>query len=185
MQHYYKRGGVSFTAPAGLIRPVEEDRINKIDDKGNADQEGRIPEQLAIIVRDHEIDGVYTEDHDQEAVQHLEIGHEIIRIPEDHALDQPDQTGKDDKDRIQLLSVPHQPPFAKLPGDQQPFEKHIDDNDQDVVHPQYHLNERIDQFRESCQQHQNKKGLIAALFYSLQMRQPRNNGKLDGCTKKK
>jgi hypothetical protein len=185
MQHYYEGGGVRFSPQTGLIGPVEEDRINKIEDKYDADQEGGILEKPPIVMRDHEIDGVHAEDHDQKAIQHLEVRHEVIPIPEYQPLDQPDQAGKGDKDRIQLLPVPEKPPLMKLPGDQQPLKKHINGDDRDIVHMQYDEHKRVDQFEESRQQHENKKGLVAALFYSIQPYQPGNNRKIDGYAKKK
>ena len=95
MKHYYKTGSFCSALQTGLISPIKDDIIDKVDDKCDTDQEGGIAKNVAIVMRDHEIDGIDTKDHYQKAIQHLVIRREIKDLPKNEVLDHPGETGNE------------------------------------------------------------------------------------------
>jgi len=51
--------------PADLERPVIHDHIDKIDDQSDTDNKSRVAKKIPVVVCDHKIDLVDSEEHDK------------------------------------------------------------------------------------------------------------------------
>jgi hypothetical protein len=88
-EKYNLTGDIRFAVHAELKSPSVDDHIQKIDNKSDADQEGWIAEEIAVVIGDHVVDLVYAEEYDQEEVEKAEIGTEFRDLPKNQVFHAP------------------------------------------------------------------------------------------------
>ncbi len=124
--NYYPIGSLRGALEAHLIGPLQYDLIDEQDNEPDTDQEDRIPTQIPIVMRDHEIYFSNAHQYDHKRVENLEVGRPIGDTTQNNILDHPDQRDQHHQQVENPLIVPQQAPHMELPGDQYPFQKPID-----------------------------------------------------------
>ena len=108
--NYYTSGSLGSALETHLISPLQDDLINKKNDEPDTDQKDRIPTQVPVVMRDHEIYLSDTHQDDHKSIADLKIGSPIGDTAEDEIFHHPDQRYQHDQQVKNTLIVPQQTP---------------------------------------------------------------------------
>jgi hypothetical protein len=159
---------------ADLVGPFIQYLIDKVDDKGNADEEYGASEKVAVVMGDHEIDLVYAEEHNNKGGEKPEVRAEAYDLPEYNILRQPAQRTEGPDAVEDPLALFGGMPDIKLPDDERKFQQDVDIAGYGIGMRNPPDDDEADDLGEETCQDKDKKGLIHPV-YATQTYQPGNN----------
>ena len=98
-QHYYVQGDLRLAEKTCLVGPFIQDLINKKNNKSDADEKIRAPEEVAVLVRDHKVDLIDTAQYGKKGIKETEVRGKRRDITQNEVFIDPGQN-KHDQDNI-------------------------------------------------------------------------------------
>ena len=92
-RYYYSTRNVRLPKKTCLISPFVKNFIYKKDNESDTDEKVGTTQQIAIVVSDHEIDLVDTEQDYKKRIKEPEIGREFADMAQDQVFRYPYRTG--------------------------------------------------------------------------------------------